>query len=264
MLAVQIRMFCAGSCLSPRFPESAGGGWACGLSKTGLPGRLVAVGAGHAVAQPSRAWPGPEAGRGRSLPPRSGLRTPLAVWLGPMRHPCRPGPPASPRPWRARSISAWADPAASRAWAASCPAFRARDSASPARRPAGPQRRAAARSTPAPLRPRAAAHSHSPDRAHLRTSCPVLAIGGLRSAHRHSATGRRRVAGTGAFRRPDDHPAGSGTGRGPGRGFARPRLSTCPQPRLSTCTQGTYQRIYPNHPQTYPQGVTLGRPKGCR
>ena len=26
MLAVQIRMFCAGSCLSPRFPESAGGG----------------------------------------------------------------------------------------------------------------------------------------------------------------------------------------------------------------------------------------------
>ena len=47
MLAVQIRMFCAGSCLSPRFPWRApAAGWACGLSKTGLPGRLVAVGAG--------------------------------------------------------------------------------------------------------------------------------------------------------------------------------------------------------------------------
>ena len=68
----------------------------------------------------------------------------------------------------------------------------------------------------------------------------------------------------GAFRRPDDHPAGSGTARGPGRGFAPPRLSTCPQPRSSTHVQGTGQRIYPNYPQAYPQGVTLGRPKGCR
>lgn len=117
---------------------------------------------------------------------------------------------------------------------------------------------------PGSLRARAAAHSHSPDGAHLRTSCPVLASGGLRSAHRRSVTGRRRVAGTAAFRRPDDHPAGSGTSRGPGRGFAPSRLSTCPQPRLSTCAQGTHQRIYPNHPQTYPQEVTLGRPKGCR
>ena len=54
---------------------------------------------------------------------------------------------------------------------------------------------------PGSLRARAAAHSHSPDGAHLRTSCPVLASGGLRSAHRRSETGRRWVAGTGAVRR---------------------------------------------------------------
>jgi len=35
------------------------------------------------------------------------------------------------------------------------------------------------------------------------------------------ATGRRRVAGTGAFRRPDDHPAGSGTAQEPGWGLHR-------------------------------------------
>ena len=180
-----------------------------------------------------------------------------------------------------------ADPAAFRARAVSCPAFRAQDPASPARRSAplsalsrscwaaahpllsGPLGLSAVGSpvtgSGSPRYPgSAAAHSHSPDGARLRTSCPVLAIGGLRSGYRRSVTGRRRVAGTGAFRRPDDHPAGSGIARGPGGGFAPPRLSTCPQPRLSTCAKRAEQRIYPNHPQAYPQGVTLGKPKGCR
>jgi hypothetical protein len=139
-----------------------------------------------------------------------------------------------------------------------------------AQRPAGPQRRGLPGDRVwQPALPRlrcgpGAAYSHSPDGARLRTSCPVLAIGGLRSGYRRSVTGRRRVAGTGAFRRPDDHPAGSGIARGPGGGFAPPRLSTCPQPRLSTCAKRAEQRIYPNHPQAYPQGVTLGKPKGCR
>lgn len=36
-------MFCAGSSLSLSFPESAGGGLGLWVSRTGLPGRLVAV-----------------------------------------------------------------------------------------------------------------------------------------------------------------------------------------------------------------------------
>ena len=145
---IQIRMFCAGSCLSPRFPESAGGGlglWvvqdrparpsgrgrrALELS-LGVPGAGLRPGAGVLCRR--------DLGFGRRW--QSGL-VPCGILAGLGRLPVR-------RPWRARSISAWADPAASRARAASCPAFRARDPASPARRPGWPQRRAAARSTPA-------------------------------------------------------------------------------------------------------------------
>ena len=149
-----------------------------------------------------------------------------------------------------------ADPAAFRARAVSCPAFRAQDPASPARRSAplsalsrscwaaahpllsGPLGLSAVGSpvtgSGSPRYPgSAAAHSHSPDGARLRTSCPVLAIGGLRSGYRRSVTGRRRVAGTGAFRRPDDHPAGSGIARRPGgalrrRGYPHVHSLACP------------------------------------
>jgi hypothetical protein len=116
---------------------------------------------------------------------------------------------------------------------------------------------------PGSLRAWAAAHSHSPDGAHLRTSCLVLAIGGLRSAHRRSVTGRGRVAGTGAFRRRmitrhlRDSP-------GAWQGLCAAKvihMSTAPLVHM--CAEAE-QRIYPNYPQAYPQGVTLGRPKGCR
>jgi len=85
-------MFCAGSCLSLSFPESAGGGLGLWVFQD-RPARLSGRGQrGHAGAQPRRAWRGLEAGRGRFLPPRSGLRMARAVWLGAVRHPRGPGP----------------------------------------------------------------------------------------------------------------------------------------------------------------------------
>ena len=222
-------MFCAGSCLSLSFPGSAGGGLGLWVVQD-RPARPSGRGrCGHAGAQPRRAWCGLEAGRGRSLPPRSGLRAPLALWLGPVRHPGGPGPAVrslgGPGPVPRGRIRPPSAPGRSPAWHSrrGGPASPARRSAptsalspfllglSAVRLPGDRVRQFAVprlRAAPAPRRARAGAHSHSPDRGH---SCPALAIGGLRSAHRQSVTGRRWVAGTGAFGRPDDYPAGSGS-----------------------------------------------------
>ena len=177
------RVFCAGSCLSLSFPESSGGGWACGLSRTGPPGRLVAV----------------------SL---------VAVSAG-MLERSLGVPGAGLRPFRGRLCRRALGPGAAGA------------SGFPVTGPAscGPRLRCRSFAQPG----WGASDGRPSGFAHRR----------VRSAYRRSVTGRRWVAGTSAFRRPDDHPAGSGTARGPGGGFAPGtviHMSTAPLVHM--CTGG--------------------------
>ncbi len=247
-------MFSASSCLSLSFPESVGGGLGLWVVQD-RPARPSGRGRrGHAGAQPRRGWCGLEAGRGRSLPPRSGLRAPLAVWLGPVRHPGGPGLAVRglggpvqfraggsgrlPCPGRLLPGIPGAGPGFAR------PAVRAAERVVPfllglsaVRLPGDRVRQFAVprlRAAPAPRRARAGAHSHSPDRGH---SCPVLAIGGSVPRGRHGVTGRRRVAGAGAFQRPDDHPAGSGTARGRAGTLRRHVIHMSTAPLVHTCTE---------------------------
>ena len=118
-----------------------------------------------------------EGRRGRLRPPRSALRARPAARPGPARRPGGPGSPAGRRPGGPSSSSARAAWAASRAWAASCPAFLARVRPPPPapRRPARPGRsvparpRPPARRQPSPSAPRPAAHQlAAPQHAPLR------------------------------------------------------------------------------------------------